>query len=249
LSHGQAIADSKQGMQAEAEGGSAPVGEEAAKAAKAPLPPEVRSFLDTIERPDTALLQPTSQIIVRPLSPATPDNPPTNRLKLNLDDPTLLIQMLPNTGSMASAFLHGCRCLLAPAPSCAALTSSANAMIPEDKIALEFVRFNISNNAQYRKQRRGRVAGMASGASMLHSPIATNLSQLPLPCNITASMLLRPHHPIHTFVPSPIPCASSPALIIRCSKCLCPVNLDASPHVALSVIATCILLQSGHTTC
>lgn len=176
------------------------------------LPPAVASFLDGIKHPDAAVLQPSSGAVVAPLAPsaAASDAKQRHTPHLNPNDPSLLLETLPSAAPGASASLAQARAtLLPPPPPPAAQAAAAEAIVPGDAVAAEFARFNVSQDALYRRQRRGRVAGMASGASSLHSPIATNLSQLPLPSQLTRDMLLRPHHPLHAFVPTPVQCAAT----------------------------------------
>jgi hypothetical protein len=128
---------------------------------------------------------------------------------LNLNDPCLLIEALPNLEPVAKAALRCSRALLlSPLPPTTKLVK-VDPIVPGDPVAQEFAHFNVSQEALYRRQRRGRVAGMSSGGSTLHCPIATNLSQLPLPCSLTREILLQPHHPLGIFVPFDAPCVTA----------------------------------------
>jgi hypothetical protein len=118
---------------------------------------------------------------------------------LNLNDASLVFETLPTAKSFGFPLVANAAAQIIP-PAKAPLTNSAHSLImPGDAIAEELALFNVSNDVMYRKQRRGRVAGLAARTGMLHAPIAANLSQLPLPCNITREILLRPHHPKHTW--------------------------------------------------
>lgn len=61
--------------------------------------------------------------------------------------------------------------------------------------------------AGYVKHRVGRLASVSVKSGFLHAPIATNLSQLPLPNALAHETLLRPHHPMHAWTLAPSECA------------------------------------------
>ena len=174
----------------------------------------MQAFLQPMEKPDTVLLQSlsASACLPFPMKDAPGEAARTAVLQLNSADPNLIVQARRTATAAALAPLAKTRCIVAPPTAQVPAQGAVAPLIPWDATAQEFARFNVSNDAQYRKQRRGRVAGMAVGAAMMHSPIATNLSQLPLPCAYTREMLEHPHRPIARFQLLPAPCAPfSPA--------------------------------------
>lgn len=186
------------------------------------LQPAVASFLTAISNAEPAILQPEPHKLAIPLAPlrtsfSAAQARSSHRPVLNLNDTSLLIEALPGPqGTHAKAALQYSRALLLSPPPTTRKLVTIDPIIPNDTVAHEFAHFNVSQEVLYRRQRRGRVAGMASGASSLHSPIATNLSQLPLPSSLTRDVLLQPHHPIHAFVPFDVPCAAHMFPLLLC---------------------------------
>lgn len=171
----------------------------------------MQSFLATIESPDAAMLAPPADSAFQPFTKAEVSAAAKSNARaipqLNPNDPALILELRHGASAGAASALQHARCPVAPPPTRAGPAAAATAIVPGDRIAEEFARFNVSSDAHYKRQRRGRVAGIASGAAMLHSPIAANLSQLPLPAQLTRSALLRPHRPLHKFMPESQSCA------------------------------------------
>ena len=187
--------------------------EEAGQAAEQAAParalaPDVQSFLDGVRKPGPAGVHPLPAESLRPFPDRTepwrtsqqrPDRgtaADADAVQLNPNDPTLTLQLQPSAPDAATAALQRANCLTAPVAEQVTPGDATQAIVDGDPIAKEFAKFNVSNDAQYRKQRRGRAAGLGSGAAMMHSPLAAKLELLPLPSKITKEMCLRPHHPV-----------------------------------------------------
>ena len=131
---------------------------------------------------------------------------------LNANDASMTFEVLPNVPQAAKAIVESAAAeVIVPPPLPKKDADSARlAAAHEDKVAREFAAFNVSNDAKYRKTRVGRLADIAVRTGLLHAPIATNLSQLPLPNTLTQEELLRPHHPRNAWWIVRKSCAPTP---------------------------------------
>lgn len=119
---------------------------------------------------------------------------------LNANDKSMIFEVLPNVPeaekmNFEAASAH----VVAPPPLRKDAEATRVSVSHEDKVAKEFSVFNVSNDTKYRKTRVGRLGDIAVRTGLLHAPIATNLSQLPLPNTLTREELLRPHHPRYAW--------------------------------------------------
>lgn len=119
---------------------------------------------------------------------------------LNANDKSMVFEELPNVPEADKCAVEAASAKMVPPPPLPKdAEASRLAAAHEDKVAKEFAVFNVSNDAKYRKTRVGRLADIAVRTGLLHAPIATNLSQLPLPNALTWEELLQPHHPHYAW--------------------------------------------------
>lgn len=119
---------------------------------------------------------------------------------LNANDKSMVFEALPNVPEAEKLNVEAVSAqVVTPPPLLKDAEATRVSAAHEDKVAKEFAVFNVSNDAKYRKTRVGRLGDIAVRTGLLHAPIATNLSQLPLPNTLTREELLRPHHPRYAW--------------------------------------------------